>query len=583
MNPATDVGKRELPEHIRAKFTELDVPAPDADQEVLHSLVSHYIGHLVNADRSAVSDVAQFYTSVKSLAESGKLADGSNHRPHYSMRSLSRALTFTSDMTQSFGLRRALWEGFTMAFTMVLNQESAEMVLGIARRTLLSTVKNTVAFLAHQIAPPKDAIHNSHVQMGPFWLASGPHGPSEVSDYIVTASVDKKLLDLARIVLTKRFPVLIEGPTSSGKTSAIQFLARRTGHDFIRINNHEHTDIQEYLGSYVTDPKTGRLVFRDGLLVRALRRGDWIVLDELNLAPTDVLEALNRLLDDNRELVIPETHEVIKPHPNFMLFATQNPPGVYAGRKVLSRALRNRFLEVHFDDVPPTELEYILHQRSHIPPSYSQRIVSVFHELQLRRQIGRIFEGKQGFATLRDLFRWADRQARDYQELAEDGYMLLAERVRHLEDKHAVKEVIEKIMKVSLSEQAIYDSRSKYLPSDPYNGIIWTRPMRRLYTLLSRALNSNEPVLLVGETGTGKTSVCQVYAASLGKTMHTVNCHQNTEATDIIGGLRPTRLSNSSRFLHETQRNGDENVNAAGKTLYCCETVSQKLIWVRLV
>ena len=34
-----------------------------------------------------------------------------------------------------------------------------------------------------------------------------------------------------------------------------------------------------------------------------------------------------RLLDDNRELFVPELQEVIKPHPHFMLFATQNPPG----------------------------------------------------------------------------------------------------------------------------------------------------------------------------------------------------------------------------------------------------------------
>lgn len=32
-----------------------------------------------------------------------------------------------------------------------------------------------------------------------------------------------------------------------------------------------------------------------------------MVLDELNLAPSEVLEALNRLLDGNRELFIPET------------------------------------------------------------------------------------------------------------------------------------------------------------------------------------------------------------------------------------------------------------------------------------
>lgn len=74
----------------------------------------------------------------------------------------------------------------------------------------------------------------------------------------------------------------------------------------------------------------------EGVLIDAMRKGYWIILDELNLAPTDVLEALNRLLDDNRELFIAETQEVVKAHPRFMLFATQNPPGLYGGRKVSS-------------------------------------------------------------------------------------------------------------------------------------------------------------------------------------------------------------------------------------------------------
>ncbi|THH06083.1 hypothetical protein EW145_g4329 [Phellinidium pouzarii] len=541
MNPATDVGKKDLPSNIRARFTEIDVPSPDAEQETLLNIITHYIGHLTVTDKAAIFDVAQFYTSVKRLSESGKIADGSDHRPHYSMRTLSRALTFAADTVQMFGLRRGLWEGFTMTFTMVLDQASSEIVLDLARRTLLSGVKNTVHFLSHNPLLPQDNSAEFAVQLGPFWLSSGPNEREEAPDYILTPSVQKKLVDLARIVMTKRYPILIEGPTSSGKTSSIEYLARRTGHNFVRINNHEHTDIQEYLGSYSSDPKTGKLVFRDGLLVRALRRGDWIVLDELNLAPTDVLEALNRLLDDNRELVIPETQEVVKPHLHFVLFATQNPSGVYAGRKVLSRALRNRFLEVHFDDVPPTELEHILCQRSRIAPSHSQRIVAVFHELQKRRQIGRIFEGKEGFATLRDLFRWANRDARGYQELAENGYMLLAERTRHEEDKAVVKEVIENVMNVSISVDTLYDISSLDSVLKSSVGIVWTKPMQRLFTLLSRALHENEPVLLVGETGSGKTSVCQIYAEIERQTLRTVNCHQNTEASDIIGSLRPVR------------------------------------------
>ncbi|CAO2580321.1 MDN1, partial [Lemmus lemmus] len=138
--------------------------------------------------------------------------------------------------------------------------------------------------------------------------------------------------------------------TSVGKTSLIRWLAAATGNHCVRINNHEHTDIQEYIGCYTSDT-SGKLVFNEGVLIDAMRKGYWIVLDELNLAPTDVLEALNRLLDDNRELLITETQEVVRAHPRFMLFATQNPPGLYGGRKVLSRAFRNRFVELHFDEL----------------------------------------------------------------------------------------------------------------------------------------------------------------------------------------------------------------------------------------
>ena len=49
-----------------------------------------------------------------------------------------------------------------------------------------------------------------------------------------------------------------------------------------------------------------------GVLAEAMQEGSWVILDELNLAPTEVHEALNRVLDDNRELFIPETKETIK-------------------------------------------------------------------------------------------------------------------------------------------------------------------------------------------------------------------------------------------------------------------------------
>lgn len=164
--------------------------------------------------------------------------------------------------------------------------------------------------------------------------------------------------------------------------------------------------------------------------MRALREGAWVVLDELNLAPSDVLEALNRLLDDNRELYVPELREVVRPHPHFMLFATQNPPGLYGGRKVLSRAFRNRFVELFFDDLPADDLKVILQKRSGLYPEMAALMVNILRDMSLRRARNRVLGGSAALMTLRDLFRLASRRPNNKTEIAEYSYMLLAERTR---------------------------------------------------------------------------------------------------------------------------------------------------------
>lgn len=63
--------------------------------------------------------------------------------------------------------------------------------------------------------------------------------------------------------LYRSHPVLLQGETSVGKTSLIQWLASATGNHCVRINNHEHTDIQEYIGCYSSDNR-GKLVFKEG-------------------------------------------------------------------------------------------------------------------------------------------------------------------------------------------------------------------------------------------------------------------------------------------------------------------------------
>ncbi|KAG0370064.1 AAA ATPase midasin [Gamsiella multidivaricata] len=545
MNPATDVGKKDLPPGLRNRFTEFYVHPPDARREDLLEIIRKYLESSAVGDNRAIADIADFYLAVKALSNAHKLADGANQRPHFSMRTLTRALQFVREIVSTYGLRRSIYEAFSMTFLTQLSKDSERVVKALVEKHLLNGVKNPRQ-LTTQV-PRKPEISESGkelIQFGHFWLQCGSHPIRDDGQYILTASVEHNLNNLSRVVMTRRFPILIQGPTSAGKTSMIEYLAHRLGHKFVRINNHEHTDLQEYIGTYISN-SDGQLVFQEGVLVEALKNGYWIVLDELNLAPSDVLEALNRLLDDNRELVIPETGEIVKPHPDFMLFATQNPAGLYGGRKQLSRAFRNRFLELFFDEIPESELETILSRRCTMAPSYCKRLVEVYKKLMARRQTTRIFEQGHGFITLRDLFRWAGRGAGSYDELAMDGYMILAERCRKDEERAVVKEVLEEVMRSKIDLDIMYNCAEVRDYIEKFHGgcenVVWTKAMKRLFTLVSRCLKNNEPVLLVGETGCGKTTVCQMLSEYLGRELVIVNCHQNTETADLLGGQRPVR------------------------------------------
>ncbi|KAG1662050.1 hypothetical protein FOA52_005297, partial [Chlamydomonas sp. UWO 241] len=587
MNPATDAGKRELPAALRNRFTELWVPEPSASED-LRSLVHAYLAGVGGA-APPVESVVDFYLAAKADAVAA-LSDGAGQRPCFNLRTLCRALDYARFATPIYGLQRSLYDGFAMGFLTLLDPASSPRMQVLMLKHLLPGVKSVSALLRPPPAPPgADAPHPSHVLFEHFWLEAGPvplpAGGKDVDasgrQFVATSSVQQHLVNLARAVLIRKHPVLLQGPTSSGKTALVGYLAAQTGHKLIRINNHEHTDLQEYLGSYVPD-EHGRLVFREGALVTAVRQGHWVVLDELNLAPTEVLEALNRLLDDNRELFVPETQEVVRPHPHFLLFATQNPPGLYAGRKVLSRAFRSRFLELHVEDLPDTELAEILEKRCAVAPSYAGKLVAVMRELQRRRQASNAFAGRHGFITPRDLFRWAERGAVGYEQLAEHGAMILGERLRSAEERAVVADVLARVMKVQVDMESIYTREgdaplrrlkaalSHTAPATPgrstddsapsssaaaapvtdgpvsaiqaaLQGVVWTRSMRRLYTLLDGCLSGSEPALLIGETGTGKTTVCQLLALMREQKLHILNCNQHTEASDFLGGFRPTR------------------------------------------
>ncbi|KAF5403822.1 hypothetical protein PHET_02306 [Paragonimus heterotremus] len=588
MNPSTDVGKRELPVGLRNRFTEIYVPELDpglddtdvdpiraVNREDLATLIRSYLRAL-NPSPVQITSLVRLYAALRRAALEG-LVDGVGQRPHFSLRTLCRAL-IEAGRGYHGSTVRSLYEGLIFSFGSQISRSSRPVLDLLIRRYLclsfgsqnrkldLNTLNQLIAsplpkpIVKHDVDVKNQADYQ-HVEG--YWIPRGPREPCQPTadtlvdgNYILTPSVRANLRDLARVVAAGgSLPVLLQGETSVGKTSLITYLASRIGQICYRINNHEHTDQQTYLGTYTvasaTAQATGKLVaendsnipppplvFKDGPLVQAMRLGHWIILDELNLAPTDILEALNRVLDDNRTVFIPDTQEVVRAHPQFRLFATQNPPGLYAGRK-LARCNSN------------------------------------------------LFQGKDSFITLRDLFRWAERYRLatcvtpsekactffDWDTyLAEQGYLLLAGRVRNSSEAKLVAEAIEAVFKRPISESRLFDFTSETSPAcleflqpflstqNPgserpigFEHIVWTRDMRRMLVLIGNALKYHEPVLLIGDTSCGKTTVCQLFAAIKHQSLHCVNCHQYTEAADFLGGLRPIRRSQSESNSESAQ------------------------------
>ncbi|CAE7789768.1 MDN1, partial [Symbiodinium necroappetens] len=131
-------------------------------------------------------------------------------------------------------------------------------------------------------------------------------------------------------------------------------------------------DLHRKASTVVAAGSAPRFEFKEGLLVQALRSGAWVVLDEINLAPSDLLQRVQGLIErsSGSHLALPESgDEHVVPHPEFRLFACMNPPrlpppaeaegeedvpmsraGQAAGKKELPPGIRARFTEIFVDE-----------------------------------------------------------------------------------------------------------------------------------------------------------------------------------------------------------------------------------------
>lgn len=70
----------------------------------------------------------------------------------------------------------------------------------------------------------------------------------------------------------------------------------------------------------------------------------------------------------------------------------------------------------------------------------------------------------------------------------------------------------------------------------------FTRPAALLLERIGVAVMNQEPVLIVGETGTGKTSTVQYLAHQMHHKLRVINMNQQSDSADLIGGFKPVEM-----------------------------------------
>ncbi|MFH1878823.1 MAG: AAA family ATPase, partial [Candidatus Omnitrophota bacterium] len=580
------------------------------------------------------------HSRIKNVAEARRIGFDERDPYYYSIRDIiktgKRTRARVDEKEKETGAKvpsseriDILVSQFTRVYTeRIRDDDDRRFVEGVIRDTFGNSAG------AGMIEPP--VIKEDSLTLGGVRLNKcknrGPYVPGKDSVLFSTRTTNKYLAFIAEMIDRRECP-LLTGPTGAAKTSLVRYLAYLTGNSFMRINLDAQTDTSEIIGGYVPEEdKAGEFKWRDGLLVRALKNGYWVLLDELNLAEPEILERINSLLDDDGSLVITEhENEIIMSageyekklrehirnnfsgsaetdketrrlameelkekgifcvHPDFRLFTAMNPER-YSGRNRMSLALRNKLSEMWISgEMDEDEYEVII--KGYLTAESPERDKTVKAIIKLHtatRDIAEYLDGgsidKYQF-SMRDVkalcgfinkysetlpwdeafskgikYVYYDRMTtkKDKDHFLETAQDILVKRVRY---KNAYTCLREKCLKRKIQEgdRALIKNPGRggikildtYLDRNPAPVSKELVPAGNKAELVltdstvsdlekaAQAAALNEPLLFVGDTGAGKTSLIRYLAYLTNNAFQRINLSGQTEKTDFIGGYHP--------------------------------------------
>ncbi len=163
--------------------------------------------------------------------------------------------------------------------------------------------------------------------------------------------------DLCKIIESRQFfPTFITGLSGNGKTFGIEQSCAHLERKLVRVNITTETDEDDLLGGFrLVD---GNTKWYDGPVIRAMKTGSILLLDEVDLASNKIM-CLQPVLE-GKNVFLKKINELVQPVDGFSIVATANTKGQgsdsgkFIGTTILNEAFLDRF-PVTFEQVYPSE------------------------------------------------------------------------------------------------------------------------------------------------------------------------------------------------------------------------------------